>query len=167
VFTERDGQLYCDRVPLARVAAEIGTPTYVYSLRALREGYRAYAQALAPLPHVVCYSVKANGTLAILRAFAREGSGFDIVSGGELFRVVRAGGDPRRVVFAGLGKTRDEMAQALAAGIAYPFFAQLVSPELAALLMALSSLSVTMNTLRMRWYIPPIRRVGARRAVPL
>ena len=117
MFTERDGQLYCDRVPLARVAAEIGTPTYVYSLRALREGYRAYAQALAPLPHVVCYSVKANGTLAILRAFAREGSGFDIVSGGELFRVVRAGGDPRRVVFAGLGKTRDEMAQALAAGI--------------------------------------------------
>ncbi|MBI3769226.1 MAG: diaminopimelate decarboxylase [Deltaproteobacteria bacterium] len=117
MFTERDGQLYCDGVPLARIAAEVGTPTYVYSLPALRESYRAYDRALAPVPHVVCYSVKANNTLAILRAFAREGSGFDIVSGGELFRVERGGGDPRRVVFAGLGKTRDEMAQALAAGI--------------------------------------------------
>jgi diaminopimelate decarboxylase len=117
VFTERDGQLYCDGVPLARIAAEVGTPTYVYSLPALRESYRAYDRALAPVPHVICYSVKANNTLAVLRAFAREGSGFDIVSGGELFRVERGGGDPRRVVFAGLGKTRDEMAQALAAGI--------------------------------------------------
>jgi diaminopimelate decarboxylase len=117
VFTERDGQLACESVPLARVAAEVGTPTYVYSLRALREGYRAYAQALAAVPHVVCYAVKANDTLAILRAFAREGSGFDIVSGGELFRAQRAGADPRKIVFSGIGKTRDEIAQALAAGI--------------------------------------------------
>ncbi len=117
MFTERDGQLACESVPLARVAAEVGTPTYVYSLRALREGYRAYAQALASVPHIVCYAVKANDTLAILRAFAREGSGFDIVSGGELFRAERAGADPRKIVFSGIGKTRDEIAQALAAGI--------------------------------------------------
>lgn len=117
MFTERDGQLACESVPLARVAAEVGTPTYVYSLQALREGYRAYAQALAPVPHIVCYAVKANDTLAILRTFAREGSGFDIVSGGELFRAERAGADPRKIVFSGIGKTRDEIAQALAAGI--------------------------------------------------
>jgi len=118
VFSERDdGQLYCDGAPLARIAAEVGTPTYVYSLAALREGYRAYDGALAAVPHVVCYSVKANGTLAILRAFAREGSGFDIVSGGELFLTERAGADPRRIVFSGVGKTRDELARALAAGI--------------------------------------------------
>jgi len=118
VFSERDdGQLCCEGVPLARIAAEVGTPAYVYSLRALRDGYRAYDRALAALPHVVCYAVKANDTLAILRAFAREGSGFDIVSGGELFRAERAGADPRRIVFSGVGKTRDELAQALAAGI--------------------------------------------------
>jgi len=116
-FDYRNDQLYCEEVPLARIAADVGTPTYVYSLRALQTAYRAYDQALAPVPHVVCYSVKANGTLAILRAFARQGSGFDIVSGGELFLAGRAGADPRRIVFSGVGKTRDEMAQALAAGI--------------------------------------------------
>ncbi len=107
----------CEGVSLAQIAAEVGTPTYVYSLAALRAGYRAYDQALAAVPHLVCYAVKANDTLAVLRAFAREGSGFDIVSGGELFRVLRVGADPRRIVFSGVGKTRDEMAQALAAGI--------------------------------------------------
>ncbi len=117
IFGEQDGQLWCERVPLARIADDVGTPTYVYSLRALREGWRAYDQALASVPHLVCYAIKANDTLAILRAFAREASGFDIVSGGELFRAERAGADPKRIVFSGIGKTRDEMAQALAAGI--------------------------------------------------
>ena len=117
MFAERDDQLYCEGVPLARIAAEVGTPTYAYSLRALRDAYRAYDQALAAVPHLICYSVKANGTLAVLRAFAREGSGFDIVSSGELFLAERAGADPRRIVFSGVGKTRDEMARALAAGI--------------------------------------------------
>lgn len=116
-FAEHDGQVYCEGVPLARIADEVGTPTYVYSLRALRDGYRAYDTALSAAPHLVCYAVKANDTLAVLRAFAREGSGFDIVSGGELFRARRAGADPRTMVFSGIGKTRDEMAQALAAGI--------------------------------------------------
>ena len=116
-FAYHDQQLCCEGVPLARIATEVGTPTYVYSLRALRTAYRAYDQALAPVPHVVCYSVKANGSLAILRALARDGSGFDIVSAGELFAARRAGADPQRIVFSGVGKTRDEMAQALAAGI--------------------------------------------------
>jgi diaminopimelate decarboxylase len=116
-FDYRDDQLCCEDVSLARIAAETGTPTYVYSLRALRDTYRGYARALAAVPHLICCSVKANDTLAVLRAFAREGSGFDIVSAGELFRAQRAGADPRRIVFAGVGKTRDEMAAALAAGI--------------------------------------------------
>jgi diaminopimelate decarboxylase len=116
-FDYCDDQLCCEEVPLARIATEVGTPTYVYSLRALRTAYRAYDQGLASVPHLVCYSVKANGALAILRALAREGSGFDIVSGGELLAARRAGADPQRIVFAGVGKTRDEMAQALAAGI--------------------------------------------------
>jgi diaminopimelate decarboxylase len=116
-FAYQGDQLCCEGTPLARIAAEIGTPTYVYSLDALRSRYRAFDHALAAVPHLICCSVKANDTLAVLRAFARESAGFDIVSGGELFRVLRAGADPRRVVFSGLGKTRDEMAQALHAGI--------------------------------------------------
>ena len=117
VFDYRDGALACERVPLARIAAEVGTPTYVYSLAALRDAYRAYDRAFAAVPHIVCYAMKANDTLAVVRAFAREGSGFDIVSGGELFRALRAGADPRRIVFAGVGKTREEMRAALEAGI--------------------------------------------------
>jgi diaminopimelate decarboxylase len=116
-FDYRDEALACERVPLARIAAEVGTPTYVYSLAALRDAYRAYDRAFASVPHLVCYAAKANDTLAVLRAFGREGSGFDIVSGGELFRAMRAGADPRRIVFSGLGKTADEMRAALAAGI--------------------------------------------------
>jgi diaminopimelate decarboxylase len=116
-FTHRDDALACEGVPLARIAAEVGTPTYVYSLGAIRASYRAYDHALAGVPHLICASVKANDTLAVLRALVREGSGFDIVSGGELFRALRAGADPRTIVFAGVGKTRDEMAAALDAGI--------------------------------------------------
>ena len=117
MFEYRRHELHCEDVPLARIADEVGTPTYVYSLSALRDGYRAYDQALAGVPHLVCYAMKANDMLAIVRAFAREGSGVDIVSGGELFRCQRAGVDPRRIVFSGVGKTRDEMQAALAAGI--------------------------------------------------
>jgi diaminopimelate decarboxylase len=117
MFEYQADQLGCERVPLARIAAEVGTPTYVYSLAALRAGYQAYDRALAAVPHLVCYAIKANDTLAVIRAFAREGSGFDIVSGGELVRALRAGADPRRIVFAGVGKQPDEMAAALRAGI--------------------------------------------------
>jgi len=117
MFEYEADQLSCERVPLARIAAEVGTPTYVYSLAALRAGYHAYDRALAAVPHLVCYAIKANDTLAVIRAFAREGSGFDIVSGGELARALRAGADPKRIVFAGVGKQPDEMAEALQAGI--------------------------------------------------
>jgi diaminopimelate decarboxylase len=117
MFEYESDQLHCERVPLARIAAEVGTPTYVYSLAALRDAFHAYDRALAGVPHLVCYAIKANDTLAVIRAFAREGAGFDIVSGGELVRALRAGGDPKRIVFAGVGKQPDEMAAALRAGI--------------------------------------------------
>jgi diaminopimelate decarboxylase len=116
-FEYRGGELCCEGVPLRRIAAEVGTPTYVYSLATLRRHYRVLDEAFAPVRHLICFSVKANSNLAILRAFVREGSGFDIVSGGELFRVLRAGADPGKVVFSGVGKTRREMAEALEAGI--------------------------------------------------
>ncbi|MEB2285432.1 MAG: diaminopimelate decarboxylase [Polyangiaceae bacterium UTPRO1] len=117
MFDYRADELHCEDVPLTRIAAEVGTPAYVYSLAALRSAYRAYDRALAAVPHIVCYAIKANDTLAVIRAFAREGSGFDIVSGGELARALRAGADPKRIVFAGVGKQAAEMEAALRAGI--------------------------------------------------
>jgi diaminopimelate decarboxylase len=116
-FRYVDGELYAEGVPLARIAAEFGTPAYVYSRSALEANYRAFDAALAALPHLVCYAMKANPNLAVLNVLARLGSGFDIVSGGELARVVAAGGDPAKVVFSGVGKTGEEMRSALAAGI--------------------------------------------------
>jgi diaminopimelate decarboxylase len=104
-------------VPLDTIADQFGTPCYVYSRAALEHAYRAYDEALAAHPHSVCYAVKANSSLAILNLFARLGAGFDIVSGGELARVLAAGGDPGKVVFSGVGKTAAEMRAALYAGI--------------------------------------------------
>lgn len=117
VFERRDGELFVEDVPLARVAEQYGTPTYVYSRAAFTRHYLAYAEALGEHPGMVCYAVKANSNLAVLDLLARLGAGFDIVSGGELERVLRAGGDPARVVFSGVGKTREEMARALDVGI--------------------------------------------------
>ncbi|MGD8176241.1 diaminopimelate decarboxylase [Marinimicrobium sp. ARAG 43.8] len=117
VFERRDGELFVENVPLARVAEQYGTPTYVYSRAAFTRHYLAYAEALGEHPGMVCYAVKANSNLAVLDLLARLGAGFDIVSGGELERVLRAGGDPARVVFSGVGKTREEMARALDVGI--------------------------------------------------
>ena len=102
---------------LEELARQYGTPLYVYSLAALNEAYAAYEQALSGLPHLICYAVKANGSLAILQHFARLGAGFDIVSGGELARVLSAGGSADRIVFSGVGKTAAEMRMALEAGI--------------------------------------------------
>lgn len=116
-FALRDGELHAEDVPLAAIAAAEGTPCYVYSRRALEDAWRTLDRALAGVPHLLCYAMKANPSLAILDVFARLGSGFDIVSGGELDRVLRAGGDPRKVVFSGVGKTEGEMAAALDAGI--------------------------------------------------
>jgi diaminopimelate decarboxylase len=112
-----DGRLFLEDLPLDELAARYGTPLYVYSLTALTEAYQAYDQALAGLSHEICYAVKANSSLAILQHFARLGAGFDIVSGGELARVIAAGGEPAKVVFSGVGKTEAEMRQALQAGI--------------------------------------------------
>jgi diaminopimelate decarboxylase len=112
-----DGQLYIEGVPLAELARRFGTPLYVYSRAALEAAYRTYTEAFLHTPHLICYAVKANPSLAILNLFARMGSGFDIVSGGELARVLAAGGDARKVVFSGVGKTRAEMQQALQADI--------------------------------------------------
>jgi len=116
-FTYQDRQLCAENVRLADVASNVGTPCYVYSRAAIEERFRAFDSALAGRDHLVCYAVKANSNLAVLGVLARLGSGFDIVSGGELERVLAAGGDPARVVFSGVGKTPEEMRRALAAGI--------------------------------------------------
>ena len=116
-FHSHDGELHAEGVPLARIAEQCGTPCFVYSRAALAANFRAFGDALQGVPHLVCYAMKANSSLAVLDLFARMGSGFDIVSGGELARVIAARGDPRKVVFSGVGKTADEIRAALAAGI--------------------------------------------------
>ena len=116
-FQYRDKALHAESVPLARIAERFGTPCYVYSRAALTEAWRAFDGAFAGRDHLVCYAVKANSSLAVLNVLARLGSGFDIVSGGELARVLAAGGDARKVVFSGVGKTEEEMRQALTADI--------------------------------------------------
>lgn len=116
-FQRRNGELHAEELPLSRLAQEFGTPTYVYSRAALEQAWLAFEHALAGRDHLICYAVKANSNLAVLDVFARLGSGFDIVSGGELARVLAAGGDPRKVVFSGVGKSAAEMRAALEAGI--------------------------------------------------
>jgi len=113
----RDRALFLDEVPLADIASKTGTPCYVYSAQTILKNYRAYDEAFGAQPHTVCYAVKANGNLAILSLLAKAGAGFDIVSGGELFRVLKAGGDPQNIVFSGVGKTAPEIDAALQAGI--------------------------------------------------
>jgi len=112
-----DRTLSCDGVALADIAAKAGTPCYVYSAATILANYHAYDDTLRGTPHTICYAMKANGNLAILRLLAGAGAGFDIVSGGELYRVLKAGGDPAKVVFSGVGKTSEEIDAALAAGI--------------------------------------------------
>lgn len=109
--------LHAEAVPLERIAAGVGTPAYVYSRAAIEQAYRRLDGAFRGLPHTICFAVKANANLAVLRVLARLGSGFDVVSGGELDRVLRAGASPRRVVFSGAGKSREEIREALRAGI--------------------------------------------------
>ncbi|HLK49130.1 MAG TPA: diaminopimelate decarboxylase [Bryobacteraceae bacterium] len=117
MFCYSGNDLYCDRSPLADIARAVGTPAFVYSASGILENYRAYHNAFSDLPHNVCYAVKANSSLAILSLLAKAGAGFDIVSGGELYRVLQAGGDPSKVVFSGVGKTPDEVEYALEHGI--------------------------------------------------
>lgn len=116
-FRRNHGEVHCESLALRDVAVRFGTPTYVYSSAAIRQNYRGLDSAFSRWPHTLCYSVKANSNLSLLRLLARLGSGFDIVSGGELYRLQRAGVSPRRVVFSGVGKTREELREALRAGI--------------------------------------------------
>ena len=116
-FTYRDGTLCCESAALDAVARDFGTPCFVYSSAALRAAYRAYDTAFKAHDHLICYAVKANPNLAIINLFARLGAGFDIVSGGELARVLAAGGAPDKIVFSGVGKSESEMVDALQAGI--------------------------------------------------
>lgn len=116
-FSYRAGALVCEGVDLLSVAEAHGTPAYVYSRRAITTRFHAYEDALVSIPHRICYSVKANSNLSVLAALVREGAGFDIVSGGELYRVLSAGGDAASVVFSGVGKTKDDIRFALQKGI--------------------------------------------------
>lgn len=117
LFIYSGGRLMAEQVPLADIAQAYGTPCYVYSRAAIEQHWRAYDQAFKERQHLVCYSVKANGNLAVLDVLARLGSGFDIVSAGELERVLTAGGDPAKIVFSGVGKQEHEIRKALTAGI--------------------------------------------------
>jgi diaminopimelate decarboxylase len=116
-FPYRDGELYAENTPVSAIAERFGTPCYIYSRAALETAFREYQNALAGCDHLVCYAVKSNSNLAVLDTLARLGAGFDIVSGGELERVITAGGDPAKIVFSGVGKKPEEMARALALDI--------------------------------------------------
>lgn len=140
-FSYHNAKLHVESVSLERIAVEFGTPCYVYSHATLTAAYREFDSAFAGRDHLICYAVKANSNLAILNLFARLGSGFDIVSGGELKRVLNAGGDPQKVVFSGVGKHPEEMRAALAAGI----FCFNVESE--AELLRLNQIAVEMNKL--------------------
>ena len=118
-FTYQHGQLACGSVPLASLADQFGTPLYVYSADAIRARYQRLAAAFAPLQPLICFAVKANASVALLRLLRAEGAGFDIVSGGELFCALRAGAAPEHIVFAGVGKTEAELTEGLAAGIGW------------------------------------------------
>ena len=117
MYRYSDGTLYCEQVALESIARAAGTPCYVYSAQSILDAWHSYDDAFGDMPHVVCYAVKANSSLGVLSLLARAGSGFDIVSGGELFRVLQAGGDPSRVVFSGVGKSAAEITYALNHGI--------------------------------------------------
>ncbi|MDH5231685.1 MAG: diaminopimelate decarboxylase [Gammaproteobacteria bacterium] len=116
-FQYENGELHAESVPVSKIIKQVGTPTYVYSRATLERHWHAFNDAFADHPHLVCYAVKANSNLAVLNLMARLGSGFDIVSAGELRRVIKAGGDPAKVVFSGVGKTIEEMRFALAQNI--------------------------------------------------
>lgn len=116
-FEYQQGELYCEQVPVSRIAKELGTPCYIYSYETLIRHFHAYDNAFKDIPHVIAFAMKANSNLAILRLMAREGSGVDIVSGGELFRAMKAGVPASKIVFAGVGKSPDEIRDALKANI--------------------------------------------------
>jgi len=116
-FEYRNGEMFAEGVSLKRIAREVGTPAYVYSLATLKRHFKVFYESFTKVLHIVCFSVKVNSNLALLRSFAKQGSGFDIVSGGELFRVLKVGADPKKIVFSGVGKKKEEIEYALNTGI--------------------------------------------------
>jgi diaminopimelate decarboxylase len=118
-FGYAGGRLHCETVPLEQVAREVGTPVYIYSEAAMRQQLEHFNEAFRSVPHLICYAVKANSNLSVIRKLAQWGAGFEVVSGGELFRVLRAGGDGRKAVFDGPGKTMDEIRYALESDILF------------------------------------------------
>src|SRR3974377_691044 len=112
-----NGELHCENVPVAKIASAVGTPFYLYSHATLTQHFRTFDAAFAGYPHIICFAVKANANLAILRLFAGLGAGADIVSGGELFRALKAGVSPQRIVYSGGGKSLKEIRRALTTGI--------------------------------------------------
>lgn len=116
-FQYRGDQLMCEEVPIERIAEQVGTPFYLYSHATLTHHFRVFDQAFADIPHLICFAMKANSNLAVLKLFADLGGGADVVSGGELYRALKAGVPPRQIVFAGVGKTREEMDYALKSDI--------------------------------------------------
>ena len=116
-FDYHNGELCAESVPVQSIADAVGTPCYIYSRATLERHYHAYVEACGDQPHLICYAVKANSNIAVLNVLARLGAGFDIVSGGELERVLAAGGDPAKVVFSGVGKQADEITRALEVGV--------------------------------------------------
>ncbi len=140
-FLYRDGQLHAEDVPIHEIAATVGTPFYVYSTATLTRHYRLFEEALAPLPHLICFAVKSNGNLAVLRTLGNLGAGMDVVSGGEYLRAKAAGVPGEKIVFSGIGKTQAEMRLALEGGIRQ--FNVESEPELLALSEVASSIGAT------------------------
>src|SRR4051812_47067281 len=118
-FEYRGGRLHCEEVPLQRIAEEVGTPVYIYSERTLLRHVRVFEEAFQAVPHLICYAVKANSNINILRRFAKWGTGFEIISGGELFRVLHSEGSPQKTIFDGPGKTAEEIRYALDSDILF------------------------------------------------
>src|SRR5579875_984170 len=117
-FQYRDGELYCEDLPDEELAREVGSPAYGYSKATLLRHYHQLAEAFTPVNATICYSIKSCGNINLCKVLAAEGCGFDVTSGGELFRALQAGGDPKKIIYAGVGKTDDEIREAINAGIA-------------------------------------------------
>ena len=116
-FQYSDNVLHCEDAPVSEIAEEVGTPFYLYSHATLRRHFRAFDHAFEDIPHITCFSMKSNSNMAVLRLFANEGGGADIVSGGELFRALKAGMDPGKIVYSGVGKSREDIEFAIQSGI--------------------------------------------------
>lgn len=116
-FEYKDGELHCEGVPVSRIAGKVGTPFYLYSYETLARHFNVFNDAFRGIPHLTCYSMKANSNLALIRLFTNLGGGVDVVSGGELYRALKGGADPQKIVFSGVGKKKEEIEDALKAGI--------------------------------------------------